>query len=78
MIEIESRSDEIGETTQQIDATLKGEDVEMLLNQRFLSDVFSHISTDSVSLLSNGSGKPLIIRGIGDHTFTYLVMPLKG
>ena len=78
LIEIESRSDEIGETTQQIDATLKGDDVEMLLNQRFLSDVFNHINTDSVSLLSNGSNKPLIIRGIGDHTFTYLVMPLKG
>ena len=78
LIEIESRSDEIGETTQQIDATLKGDDVEMLLNQRFLGDVFTRMSTDSVLLLANGSGKPLIIRGVGDHTFTYLIMPMKG
>lgn len=78
LVEIESKSDEIGETTQQIDATLKGDDVEMLLNQRFLSDVFPHIHADSVQLLANGSNKPLIIRGVGDHTYTYLVMPMKG
>jgi DNA polymerase-3 subunit beta len=78
LLEVDSRNDEIGETTQAIDATLKGEQVEFLLNQRFLMDVLSYISADSIALFASGSGKPLVIKGVGDQTFTYLVMPMKG
>jgi DNA polymerase-3 subunit beta len=78
LLEIESRNDDVGETTQQIEATLKGEPVEFLLNQRFIMDVLSYLSTDSVVMYANGNGKPLIIKGIGDNSFTYLVMPMKG
>lgn len=78
LFEIESRNDDIGETSQQIDAVLKGEPVEFLLNQRFLMDVLNYLSVDSVTLYANGSNKSLLLRGVGDHTFTYLVMPMKG
>jgi len=78
LMEIEARNDEIGETTQEIDATLTGEPVEFLLNQRFLMDALQYMSTDSVVLTANGSGRPLVIKGIGDATFMYLVMPMKG
>lgn len=78
LLEVESRNDEIGETSQQIDAVLTGEPVEFLLNQRFLSDVLNYLTTDSVSFSANGNNKPLIIKGIGDHSFTYLVMPMRG
>ncbi len=78
IFEVESRNDDIGETTQQIEATLKGDGVEFLLNQRFISDVLNHISTDSIALYANGNNKPLVVKGVGDHSFTYLVMPMKG
>ena len=78
VFEIESRNDEIGETSQQIEAVLKGEPVEFLLNQRFLMDVLNYLSVDSVTLYANGSNKSLLVRGVGDHSFTYLVMPMKG
>lgn len=78
LFEIESRNDEIGETSQQLEAVLKGDDVEFLLNQRFLMDVLTYLSVDSVTLFANGSNKSLLVRGVGDHSFTYLVMPMKG
>lgn len=78
LFEIESRNDDIGETTHQIDATMKGDNVEFLLNQRFLADVFSNLTADSVALSASGGSRPLVIKGVGDHTFTYLVMPMKG
>jgi len=78
LFEIESRNDDIGETTHQIDAALSGEDVEFLLNQRFLVDVLSYLSVDSISFHASGAGRPLVIKGVGDTTFTYLVMPMKG
>lgn len=76
--EIESRNDDIGETSQQIDATLKGESVQFLINQRFLMDALLYISVDSVVLSASGPGRALIIKGVGDQTFTYLIMPMKG
>lgn len=78
IFEIESRNDDIGETSQQIEGTLKGDPVEFLLNQRFIIDVLTYLSTDSVVLYANGNNKPLIIKGVSDHSFTYLVMPMKG
>ena len=78
IFEIESRNDDIGETSQQLEAVLQGEAVEFLLNQRFLMDVLNYLSVDSVTLYANGSNKSLVIRGVGDHSFTYLVMPMKG
>ncbi|OGZ09747.1 MAG: DNA polymerase III subunit beta [Candidatus Lloydbacteria bacterium RIFCSPHIGHO2_02_FULL_50_13] len=78
LFEIESRSDEIGETTHQIDAALSGEAVEFLLNQRFLTDVLSYLPSDSVSFHASGGNRPLVIKGVGDTTFIYLVMPMKG
>jgi DNA polymerase-3 subunit beta len=78
IFEIESKSDDIGETTNQIDATLKGERVEFLFNQRYLFDVLSHLSTDSIALSAAGPGKPLVIKGVSDPTFLYLIMPMRG
>lgn len=78
LFEIESRNDDVGETTQQIDAVLTGEDVEFLLNQRFLIDVLSYLSVESISLHASGGGRPLVLKAVGDQTFMYLVMPMKG
>ena len=78
LFEVESRNDDIGETSQQIDATLTGESVEFLFNQRFLTEVLSYLSTDSISLSASGGNRPLVLRGIGDHSFMYLVMPMRG
>jgi len=78
ILEIESRNDDIGETSQQIDATLKGDSVQFLLNQRFVMDALTYLSVDSVTLSASGPGKALIIKGVGDNTFMYLIMPMKG
>lgn len=78
IFEVESRNDEIGETSQQLEATLTGENVEYLLNTRFLNDVLSAINSDSVVFKCAGPGRPLIIEGVGDASFRYLLMPMRG
>lgn len=77
LFEIEAKEDSLGESTNRVDATMKGEDVELLFNQRLLADVMSHCSTDSIALIAAGPGKPLMIHGIGDQSFRYLVMPMR-
>ncbi|MFA5841623.1 MAG: DNA polymerase III subunit beta [Candidatus Paceibacterota bacterium] len=74
---VSAKSGEVGETSANISAALKGEEVGVNLNYRFLFDVFQSVSSDSVSILFLGPSKPIIINGVGDTSFTYLVMPLN-
>lgn len=74
---VSAKSGEVGETSANLGAALKGEEVGVNLNYRFLFDVFQSITTDSISLLFMGASRPIIIKGIGDTSFTYLVMPLN-
>ncbi len=74
---ISARNNDVGEVFDSIDAVLKGEDLDISFNHKYLIDVFQSITTDSITLLFAGVGRPLIIKGVGDATFTYLVMPMN-
>ncbi|MBI1974519.1 MAG: DNA polymerase III subunit beta [Candidatus Zambryskibacteria bacterium] len=75
--EIESKNANVGESTQSIDAVLEGEDLSININHRYFTDCFQSISTDSVSLEFEGQARPVIVRGVGDTSFLYLVMPMN-
>ncbi len=67
----------VGETHDSIDAAIKGESIEMKFNYKYIYDCLSSIHSDSVSLFFTGVGKPLLIKGVSDESFTYLVMPMN-
>lgn len=72
-----AQSATIGEMSDSIDAALSGDDVDINFNIGYLSDGLSSIESDSITLGFSGPGRPLVIRGASDQTFTYLVMPLN-
>ncbi len=74
---LKTSNGDVGESINSLDATLSGEDVVVNFNYKYLSDCFQSIDTDSVSLSFNGLNKPLVIRGVGDKSFLYLVMPMN-
>jgi DNA polymerase III subunit beta len=76
LFEIQSQNAETGENTTKINATLDGEDVELSFNARYVQDSFQSIPEDNISLTFNGAGKPMVMRGVGNPTFVYLVMPM--
>lgn len=76
IIEVESKNSDVGENTSRTDAHTEGDNVEMGFNYRYISEVFGIINTDSVSLKFNESHKPMVISGVGDQTFIYLIMPV--
>src|SRR3989344_541158 len=76
LFELHSKNQDAGEATVKIDATIEGEGLDISLNARYLSDCFQIISKDSVSLGFNGKDKALLLRMVGDRSFSYLVMPL--
>lgn len=77
LLELSSRNADVGEIASSLEATLEGEDVEASYNVRFILDCFASISSDSVNLKLNTKNRPLVLSGIGDPSFTYLVMPLN-
>jgi DNA polymerase-3 subunit beta len=74
---ISTKNSDIGEYTNAIDATVTGQDVDINFNYRYVSDCFSSIDADSMALSISGSNKPLVMRGVSDKSFTYLVMPMN-
>lgn len=72
-----SKNNDIGEGVNSIQAVIEGEKLEINFNYKYIVDCFQSINTDSVSLYFNGVNKPLIIKGVSDKSFTYLVMPMN-
>lgn len=74
---LSSRNTEIGETNVSISGALSGEDVSFNLNGKYVLDCLQSITTDSVSISANGPQKAVILKGVGDPSFLYLVMPMN-
>ncbi len=72
-----SKNSDVGEYSGVIDATLSGDDVSIALNQRYLIECLSFIPQDSITIGLNGGSKAVVIRGVGDSSFTYLLMPMN-
>ena len=72
-----AQSADVGEMSDSVDAAVSGEDIDINFHIGYLADCLSSIGSDSVTLSFAGAGKPLVIRGVSDPTFTYLVMPLN-
>lgn len=72
-----ARNSDIGEASESISASISGEAVELSFNHRYLQAPLPLISTENLSISSAGIGRPLVMRGVGDTTFLYLVMPMN-
>ncbi|MFA7252390.1 MAG: DNA polymerase III subunit beta [Candidatus Paceibacterota bacterium] len=76
-LELKTKNTNIGENVNKLSAVITGEAIEINFNYKYIIDCFQSIDSDSVSLSFNGLNKPMVIRGVSDKTFTYLVMPMN-
>jgi len=76
-VELKVKNSNIGENVNRLAATVSGEEIEINFNQKYIIDCFQSIDSDSVSLSFNGINKPMVIKGLSDKSFTYLVMPMN-
>lgn len=77
MITLTSRNPDVGEQTSMVRATIKGDEVAVSFNGRYLGDSLQSIAGESVRLHSNGPGKPMLIKDAADDSFFYLAMPMN-
>lgn len=76
-ITLSARNNDVGESSENLSASITGENVELSFNHRYLSASLPLISTESITLSASGIGRALVIRPVGDATFLYLVMPMN-
>ena len=77
LFEISTKNMDIGENRNFVEAAISGEPLEINFNYKYIVDCFQSLTTDSLSLKFNGLARPMVIEGIGDKTFLYLVMPMN-
>jgi DNA polymerase III subunit beta len=77
IFELSSSNNDIGENKTCLDAALTGENVELSFNYKYFIDCLQSINSDSISIRLNQSIKPMVISGVGDNSFTYLIMPMN-
>lgn len=74
---VHTESQSVGELTDTVHVALTGASITQSFNQRYLIDAFQSIRSDSVTFSLKGPGAPMVARGVGDTSFTYLVMPMN-
>lgn len=75
--EVRSKNSTVGESSYGVEAVLEGEDMEINVNHKYFTDCFQSLSTDSLSLRLSGPTKPIVVEGVGDTSFLYIVMPMN-
>ena len=72
-----SHSD-VGEHSSIVPATAHGENIAAKFNWKYLMDGISQINNEYVEFNINSDQSPLLIKGKGDASYLYLVMPMRG
>jgi DNA polymerase-3 subunit beta len=72
-----AKNADIGESSETLQANISGSAIELSFNHRYLSAVLALTTTESISLVAAGIGRPLIIKGVGDTSLLYLVSPMN-
>ncbi len=76
-ITLSSKNADVGDSNEGLPSAVSGEAVELSFNHRYLGTPLPLITAESITLSASGIGRPLIIKGAGDTSFLYLVMPMN-
>jgi DNA polymerase-3 subunit beta len=76
-VRLTSASPDLGEAVEAVEAKYEGEEITAAFNPGYLGDGLSVAVSDRVSLELRDGLKPALVRGEGDDSFTYLVMPVR-
>lgn len=78
-IRILSSASQVGENTSSADCEVAGDDGEISLNARYLSEALATIKTKQVSLAMSGKLNPCVLRPEGEDAddYIHIIMPLR-
>jgi DNA polymerase-3 subunit beta len=76
-VALAARNTDVGESIEHLTGQITGNAIELSFNYRYLSAFFPLTGAESITLSASGIGRPLTLRGVGDPSLLYLVMPMN-
>jgi len=76
-LEVFSNNNEIGNHEAKIISEIKGKEINVVFNWRYLLDGLKNIDSEEIVLEFNGDQKPALIRPAQNADFFYILMPIK-
>ena len=77
LVTVSSKRSDVGEHAAVLEAAVKGEAVETILNYRYLIDCLSKIQEKEIEILTASGSQPVKLRAKGDNDYLYLIMPIR-
>lgn len=76
-LEISSGSQEVGFHNSSLKADIQGENLSLTFNYRYVLDGLNNIDNKKARISLHGKEKPLLLRGLNDKSYLYIVMPVR-
>jgi len=76
-VSVLSQSIDLGEYQSSLPGKIKGEDLTVSFNHKFLLDGLLNIKSSEIVFDLNGDSGPGVLRPLGDDSYLYVVMPIK-
>jgi DNA polymerase-3 subunit beta len=76
-VRVYATDSDLGENSSELVIEMKGEDIEVRFNWRYLADGVSGMNSEIVILNFIDESKPCLIKSPQDNTFVYIVMPIR-
>jgi len=76
LIEISTKSQELGSSRENMNADIEGERLEIGFNHQYILDGLTSIDTEEVLFEAQTSRKPGILKTVGNDNYFYLTMPV--
>jgi DNA polymerase-3 subunit beta len=76
-VQISANTPDVGKAQEEVSIEFVGDSLDVAVNVRYLTDVLQRLTVDEIKLEMTGALKPLIIKGAGDESYKYLLMPVQ-
>lgn len=76
-LQVSSSNNDYGNHDAKVASNIKGKDVSVVFNWRFIIDGLKNINDDELVLEFSGDQKPAVIRPAGNSEFFYILMPIR-
>lgn len=74
---VSSQNNDIGHVTDTVKAQVEGDDIVLNFNQQYINEPLGFINDDSIKFSFAGIGRAMVMQGVSDKSFRYLVMPMN-
>lgn len=76
-LQITANTPDVGKAQEEVSIAFEGQVLDIAVNVRYIVDVLQRLGVDEARIEMTGPLKPLIVKGVGDEAYKYLLMPVQ-